>query len=75
MMKVYLLPERAFPSSYVDPQDGNEYITHGMTLRDYFAASVIRGFLPCTDGTTPRIEDVVRVGYEFADAMLKEREK
>lgn len=51
------------------------YAVPGMTLRDYFAASVIRGFMPNTDGTTPKIEDVVAVGYLFADAMLKEREK
>ena len=42
----------------------------GMTLRDYFAAKAMQeyvGVLNSTDGT--------RKAYEWADAMMKEREK
>lgn len=57
---------RAFPSD----------TSHGMTLRDYFAAKAIDAVgynktLPYKD----RIEDVAKKCYEIADAMLKERMK
>ena len=47
--------------------------TH-LTLRDYFAAKAIQGYLACPDahGTT---EEFTEAAYKQADAMLKERAK
>lgn len=48
----------------------------GMTLRDYFAAKAIMGMLAsCTNGTTYSLESAARNAYEFADVMIKERER
>lgn len=44
----------------------------GMTLRDYFAAKALQGLL---SGRNHIAEVSVRLAYEYADAMLKEREK
>ena len=60
----------AFPTSH-SPDYANE-IVGGMTLRDYFAAKVLpeiyqkMSFFP---------GDAARKAYDFADAMLKERNK
>ena len=48
----------------------------GMTLRDYFAAKAIQGMF--ASGNLPksvRDDELASVAYEFADAMLKAREK
>lgn len=44
----------------------------GMSLRDYFAAKALQGLL---SGRNYIAETNVRLAYEYADAMLKEREK
>jgi hypothetical protein len=49
---------------------------NGMTLRDYFAAKAIQGMF--ASGNLPksvRDDELASVAYEFADAMLKAREK
>lgn len=58
----------AFP---VFPETGGGHASafHGMTLRDYFAAKAMQefiGVLSLKDGTIK--------AYEWADAMMKERE-
>jgi hypothetical protein len=46
----------------------------GMTLRDYFAAAMLRAYT--SNGTSqPYIEEQARIAYMYADAMLKERAK
>ncbi len=61
----------AFPTS----QDVTE-MTPGMSLRDYFAADALNGFLAnpkCYGGaSTPAL--FARDAYMLADAMLKARE-
>jgi len=45
----------------------------GMTLRDYFAAKAMQGFLSeYVHGTT---KDIAELSYRMADAMLATREK
>lgn len=44
----------------------------GMSLRDYFASKAMQGLL---SGRNHIAEVNVRLAYEYADAMLKEREK
>ena len=46
----------------------------GLTVRDYFAAKVLEGFLVSTK-FKGSIEDYAIDGYAVADAMMKERLK
>ncbi len=74
----------AFPNS-VHPEHGYgpvASVQEGMTLRDYFAAKVLNGLL--SDYTTAenmegngdtRFVEWAQIAYEFADAMLKARDK
>ena len=46
----------------------------GMTLRDYFAAKAMQGFLATVKVDCP--DDLIAIdAYNLADAMLKAREK
>lgn len=56
---------RAFPSD----------TSHGMTLRDYFAARVLQGELANGSQHVENDEDLVNYSYSIADLMLKERMK
>ena len=50
----------------------------GMTLRDYFAAKAMQGFLhySATKGIyTPPDNELAKASYDLADAMLKAREQ
>jgi hypothetical protein len=66
----------AFPvqSVYIEDQETN---SHGMTLRDYFAAKAMQGILAgdhiINDGNEP-LTTAAYVAYAQADAMLKARE-
>ena len=46
----------------------------GMTLRDYFAAKAMQGFLTAEYAGTYRPEVWAKEAYGMADAMLKARE-
>jgi hypothetical protein len=56
----------AFPT----PDNADE----GMTLRDYFAAKAMQGFI--ADGAAPAVskETISLMAYAMADAMLEARE-
>ena len=61
----------AFPQTEVD-RDGVTVTHHsGMTLRDYFAAKAMQGFISCGDPCN--IELDVKAAYVWADYMLKAR--
>ena len=45
----------------------------GMTLRDYFAAKAMQGFISCGDPCN--IELDVKAAYVWADYMIKAREE
>lgn len=48
----------------------------GMTLRDYFAAKAMQAILARPDGRfTTDLAYVTGKSYQYADAMLKEREQ
>jgi hypothetical protein len=51
----------------------------GMTLRDYFAAKALQGWLAMyandTLERTPPPESAATIAYAYADAMLKAREQ
>ena len=62
--------EPAFPAMHFDLAD-NE---HGMTLRDYFAAKAMQGFLASPLLKTESGADAMaRNAYRVADAMMEER--
>ena len=45
----------------------------GMTMRDYFAAKAMQGYIVGTE--QPMVDNIARVAYEVADEMLKARSK
>jgi hypothetical protein len=47
----------------------------GMTLRDYFAAKIINGYI--SDPTSPNrpFAEVAEWAYKFADALIEAREQ
>ena len=61
------IPAFPRPSSGVD-----QYPQTGMTLRDYFAAKAMQGFL--TGDYDLYAHEVVQRAYEMADAMMKAKE-
>ena len=65
--------EPAFPtqeSRYPDRPPA----TLGMTLRDYFAAKAMQGYL--SDSTfSGTVEELSKASYQAADAMMEERNK
>lgn len=67
--------EPAFPRSRPDGQLGA--IQRGMSLRDYFAAKALQGFLanPDENIVTEQAYRIAAQAYEFADLMMKERSK
>jgi hypothetical protein len=78
----------AFPATYFLP-GGSEYVSPGMTLRDWFAGQALSNPALCT-GTAPdyelrrwfgerggvtKAEIVAAQAYDHADAMLAQRSK
>lgn len=78
-------PESAFPQIQTQQPNENKgesfevYSEGGMTLRDYFAAKAMQGFCSLTeDGSSEPMmgaADTAKAAYNYADAMLAEREK
>jgi hypothetical protein len=65
----------AFPFEYFDEQLQRARVMHGMTLRDYFAAKAMQGFM--ANKSNPmhyQPETDAQWAYMIADAMLKARE-
>ena len=46
----------------------------GVTLRDYFAAAALQGFL-IRGVSLDKVDEMIGAAYEIADAMLKQREE
>lgn len=46
----------------------------GMSLRDYFAAKALQGLLACPE-VRGKVWEFVELAYQYADAMLKARQK
>jgi len=65
--------EPAFPV-FPETSGGHAAAFQGMTLRDYFAAKAMQGFLATVKVGCP--DDLIAIdAYNLADAMLKAREK
>lgn len=77
----------AFPVPLTDAQEAawNEAklpSANGMTLRDYFAAKAMQGWLStypsnksCGELSINNIDVIARFSYSIADAMIKAREQ
>jgi len=62
----------AFPfTANADESKPNQVLSTGMSLKDYFAASALTGYLAA--GATP--ENAAVWSYRTAERMLKERNK
>ena len=64
----------AFP--FFHPDEAGVY-TEGMSLRDYFAAKFMQGWMASWSGANPNEEGLrltAKTAYEMADAMLLARE-
>ena len=67
---------KAFPTT--KPLDSWDDPNQGMDLRDYFAAQAMQGLIAgCYSGNNVgfTVEGNVFAAYEYADAMMKAREK
>jgi hypothetical protein len=49
------------------------YSATGMTLRDYFAAKIINGYISDPTSTNRPFAEVAEWAYKFADAMIEAR--
>ena len=61
----------AFPG----PNHVSEMLYDGMSLRDYFAAAALQGWLAKSITTNTDVKDCAKFAYQYADAMLEERNK
>ena len=70
---------KAFPTGKTGDKNHDFYVSQdGMDLRDYFAAQAMQGLIAgCYSGNNVgfTIEGNVFAAYEYADAMMKAREK
>jgi hypothetical protein len=69
----------AFPAlSFIVPKDLDELgvrrlgVSQGMSLRDYFAAAALNGFVSAGETSA---EIAAKLAYSYADAMLEEGAK
>lgn len=53
----------------------NNYISTGLTKREYFAAMVIQGIISNKDGLDIKIERIVESAVDTADALIEELNK
>lgn len=76
----------AFPESYTGPDRPHEGMGGGMTLLDYFAAKAMQSLSATQDSMAAiskqakldgvnSVRFIAAASYDFADAMLAEREK
>ena len=67
--------ETGGPAFPVFPETGvgHESAFRGMTLRDYFAAKAMQGFIGEETERGMSYDQVAEVAYNYADAMLKAR--
>jgi hypothetical protein len=64
------LKMNAFPNVH-DPKTGS--MSHGMSLRDYFAAKAMQALIRENEGRFP-MDEIVKASWQFADEMLIARD-
>jgi hypothetical protein len=68
----------AFPLTFDNPSTNQRYVHTGMTLRDYFAASALQGYMAAFAGNEvplPSVSNAATWSYHMADAMMKARDE
>lgn len=55
------------------PHEVNDAYWPGLTIRDYFAAKALQGFIARGFGPADSKEKVAEWSYQYADAMFKAR--
>lgn len=69
----------AFPHSIMYLDSDNQFeIKQGLSIRDYFAAAALTGYMSSMPNNVEPTEfksSIARDVYEIADAMLAERER
>lgn len=72
----------AFPVGVIDigsfvKSEVREWPTKGISIRDYFAAAALTGFIAATpeESDWPKCTDAAESAFNVADAMIAEREK
>lgn len=66
---------KAFPSAILKDENGNETVSLGMDLRDWFAGQALKILVndsPGVLGDVPKV--TAKKSYQIADAMMKQRE-
>ena len=53
----------------------NNYISTGLTKREYFAAMALQGIIANKDGLDIKIERIVESAVDTADALIEELNK
>jgi len=53
----------------------NNYISNGLTKREYFAAMALQGIIANKDGLDIKIERIVESAVDTADALIEELSK
>jgi nitrogenase subunit NifH len=53
----------------------NNYISNGLTKREYFSAMVLQGIIANKDGLDIKIERIVESAVDTADALIEELSK
>ena len=64
------------PLAFPIISEANEHvIATGMTMRDYFAAKAMQGFAADPNTASIPCIEIASLAYQWADAMLAERDK
>ncbi len=65
------------PNEPINPIDYSEdnYVTTGLTKREYFAVMVTQGIISNKDGLDIKIERIVESAVDTADALIEELNK
>jgi hypothetical protein len=61
------------PVHFKTDDSGFEFMSHGLTKREYFAAMAMQGIITVGHGTS--CQDVAQMAVEQADALLKALEE
>ena len=64
---------KAYPFLHKHPTTGETTLSHGMELRDYFAAQAMQGMLVGNQYFDDHV--MAQAAYQMADYMMKQREK
>jgi hypothetical protein len=65
----------AFPVGFSDDDARMSGASRGMTLRDYFAAAAMQGYIAARIPSDSTYDDLAEKAFKAADSMLDERKR